>query len=86
MGDFTEVNSGVLFSFAGEWMQNSRPTLEAVVGAGVRTILYVGDAVSVSCIVANQLTNPLVRTTSSTTLASKPWCVPTLSHVKAIRR
>ncbi|KAI0719349.1 serine carboxypeptidase [Cerioporus squamosus] len=43
-GAFSEVNSGVLFDFAGEWMQNSLPTLEAVVDAGVRTILYVGEA------------------------------------------
>ncbi|KAI0833548.1 serine carboxypeptidase [Trametes gibbosa] len=43
-GDFTELNSGVLFAFMSEWMQNSRPTLESVVDEGVRTILYVGDA------------------------------------------
>ncbi|RPD60143.1 alpha/beta-hydrolase [Lentinus tigrinus ALCF2SS1-6] len=43
-GAFEEVNSGVPFGFAGEWMQNSRPALEAVVDTGVRTILYVGDA------------------------------------------
>ncbi|KAI9066213.1 serine carboxypeptidase [Trametes sanguinea] len=43
-GDFQEVNSGVLFEFQSEWMQNSRPTLESVVDDGVRTVLYVGDA------------------------------------------
>ncbi|TBU33355.1 serine carboxypeptidase [Dichomitus squalens] len=44
VGDFEEVNSEVLFEFQGEWMQNSRPMLEAVVDAGIRTVLYVGDA------------------------------------------
>ncbi|KAH9902728.1 serine carboxypeptidase [Cubamyces lactineus] len=43
-GDFEEVNSGVLFAFQAEWMQNSRPTLESVVNDGVRTVLYTGDA------------------------------------------
>ncbi|CDO70637.1 hypothetical protein BN946_scf184756.g3 [Trametes cinnabarina] len=44
VGDFQEVNSGVLFEFQSEWMQNSRPTLESVVNDGVRTVLYTGDA------------------------------------------
>ncbi|RDX57218.1 serine carboxypeptidase [Lentinus brumalis] len=73
VGDFTEVNSGVLFSFAGEWMQNSRPTLEAVVDAGVRTILYVGDAVSVFCIVADELTNPSMQTKFSSEWAQQDF-------------
>ncbi|KAI0749825.1 serine carboxypeptidase [Daedaleopsis nitida] len=41
---FEELDSGVYFELVGEWMTNSRPTLEYVVDAGVRTILYVGDA------------------------------------------
>ncbi|KAI0737079.1 serine carboxypeptidase [Daedaleopsis nitida] len=43
-GSFEELDSGVYFELVGEWMTNSRPTLEYVVDAGVRTILYVGDA------------------------------------------
>ncbi|KAL1949544.1 hypothetical protein VTO73DRAFT_8425 [Trametes versicolor] len=43
-GSFGEVNSGVLFAFSGEWMQNSVPTLESVINEGVQTTLYVGDA------------------------------------------
>ena len=77
-GAFSEVNSGVLFDFAGEWMQNSRPTLEAVVDAGVRTVLYVGDAVSAVCCSASVcLMCPLVwiRTICSITSASRRWCV-----------
>ncbi|KAI0635994.1 serine carboxypeptidase [Trametes polyzona] len=43
-GNFQEVNTGVLFAFSSEWMQNSVPALESVINDGVRTALYVGDA------------------------------------------
>ncbi|KAI0671803.1 serine carboxypeptidase [Trametes maxima] len=43
-GNFQELNSGVLFDFQSEWMQNSRPALESVINDGVKTLLYVGDA------------------------------------------
>ncbi|KAJ3575512.1 hypothetical protein NP233_g1062 [Leucocoprinus birnbaumii] len=32
------------FAVAGDWMRNSRPDLESVINAGVRTIIYDGDA------------------------------------------
>ncbi|KAF5360521.1 hypothetical protein D9756_004504 [Leucocoprinus leucothites] len=32
------------FEVAGDWMRNSRPELETVINAGVRTIIYDGDA------------------------------------------
>ncbi|KAF8148216.1 serine carboxypeptidase [Crassisporium funariophilum] len=32
------------FSMTGDWMRNSRPDLETVINAGVRTIVYDGDA------------------------------------------
>ncbi|KXN85070.1 Carboxypeptidase S1 [Leucoagaricus sp. SymC.cos] len=32
------------FEVAGDWMRNSRPDLETVINAGVRTIIYDGDA------------------------------------------
>ncbi len=40
-------NTDIYFNFAdtGDWMRNSRPLLESVVNAGVRTIIYDGDAV-----------------------------------------
>ena len=39
----------VYFNFAdsGDWMRNSRPLLESVINAGVRTVIYDGDVVSV---------------------------------------
>ena len=33
------------FAKTGDWMTNSRPALESVINAGVRTIIYDGDAV-----------------------------------------
>lgn len=33
------------FFISGDWMRNSRPLLESVINAGVRTIIYDGDAV-----------------------------------------
>lgn len=43
-----ETNDQVYSNFAntGDWMTNSRPNLETVINAGVRTIIYDGDAVS----------------------------------------
>ncbi|KAF9046814.1 serine carboxypeptidase [Hymenopellis radicata] len=40
------TNDDVYSNFAatGDWMRNSRPDLETVIDAGVRTIVYVGDA------------------------------------------
>ena len=32
------------FAASGDWMRSSRPNLEAVINAGVRTIIYAGDA------------------------------------------
>ncbi|KAF8875302.1 serine carboxypeptidase [Infundibulicybe gibba] len=41
-----ETNDNVYNNFAatGDWMRNSRPNLETVINAGVRTIVYDGDA------------------------------------------
>ncbi|KAK7439809.1 hypothetical protein VKT23_017385 [Stygiomarasmius scandens] len=41
-----ETNRNVYNNFAatGDWMRNSRPNLEKVINAGVRTIVYDGDA------------------------------------------
>ena len=33
------------FADSGDWMRDSRPLLESVINAGVRTIIYDGDAV-----------------------------------------
>jgi carboxypeptidase C (cathepsin A) len=46
--DWQETNDQVYDNFAstGDWMTNSRPHLENVIKAGVRTLIYVGDAVS----------------------------------------
>lgn len=37
----------IYFNFAdtGDWMRTSRPLLEKVIDAGVRTVIYDGDAV-----------------------------------------
>ncbi|KAI0694524.1 serine carboxypeptidase [Cytidiella melzeri] len=44
--DWQETSDQVYDNFAstGDWMTNSRPHLENVISAGVRTIVYVGDA------------------------------------------
>ncbi|KAF5356576.1 hypothetical protein D9758_008269 [Tetrapyrgos nigripes] len=41
-----QTNGNVYSNFAatGDWMRNSRPNLETVINAGVRTIVYDGDA------------------------------------------
>ena len=41
-----ETNRQVYSNFAstGDWMHNSRPNLETVIDAGVRTLVYDGDA------------------------------------------
>lgn len=46
--DWAETSNAVYNNFArtGDWMTNSRPNLETVINAGVRTIVYDGDAVS----------------------------------------
>ncbi len=43
---WVESNPGIYdqFSASGDWMRTSRPNLEAVINAGVRTIIYDGDA------------------------------------------
>lgn len=45
-----ETNDDVYSNFAdtGDWMRNSRPNLETVIDAGVRTIIYDGDAVRIN--------------------------------------
>jgi len=32
------------FAASGDWMRSSRPSLEAVINAGVHTVIYDGDA------------------------------------------
>lgn len=46
---WTESSNTVYNNFArtGDWMTNSRPHLETVINAGVRTIIYDGDAVCI---------------------------------------
>jgi carboxypeptidase C (cathepsin A) len=43
---WVEANTGIYkqFTATGDWMRSSRPNLEAVINAGVRTIIYDGDA------------------------------------------
>ena len=43
---WVESNLNIYNQFAatGDWMRSSRPNLEAVIDACVRTIIYVGDA------------------------------------------
>jgi carboxypeptidase C (cathepsin A) len=40
----TNVDIYSQFAATGDWMRSSRPDLEAVIDAGVRTIIYAGDA------------------------------------------
>lgn len=44
-------NDDIYFNFAdtGDWMRTSRPLLEKVIDAGVRTVIYDGDAVRLLC-------------------------------------
>jgi len=41
-----DSNLGIYYQFAstGDWMRSSRPALETVINAGVRTVIYDGDA------------------------------------------
>jgi hypothetical protein len=45
-GTFQDGNQSIYNSFinSGDWLRTSRPDLEKVINAGVRTILYDGDA------------------------------------------
>ena len=42
---WSDINWGVYGQFAntGDWMRSARPALEAVIDAGVRTVIYAGD-------------------------------------------
>ena len=40
----TNINIYYQFALTGDWMRSSRPHLEAVIDAGVRTVIYDGDA------------------------------------------
>ncbi|KAF8072010.1 serine carboxypeptidase [Lyophyllum atratum] len=44
--EWQDTNTDVYFNFAktGDWMRTSRPDLESVINAGVRTIIFDGDA------------------------------------------
>lgn len=46
LSPWQETNGNVYRQFAltGDWMRSSRPALEAVIDAGVRTVIYDGDA------------------------------------------
>ena len=52
-----ETSDTVYYNVAdtGDWMHNSRPDLETVIDAGVRTIVYDGDARSPEAFVASPL-------------------------------
>lgn len=56
----------VNFANSGDWMRNSRPDLEKVIDAGVRTIVYDGDVVRARLVtvLASGLLNKFGRTTS----------------------
>ena len=43
---WSETNFGIYYQFAatGDWMRSTRPALEEVIDAGVRTVIYDGDA------------------------------------------
>ena len=43
---WVETNYGIYYQFAaaGGWMRSKREDLEAVIDAGVRTVIYAGDA------------------------------------------
>jgi carboxypeptidase C (cathepsin A) len=43
---WVQTNTGIYkqFTSTGDWMRSSRPDLEAVINASVRTIIYDGDA------------------------------------------
>ena len=64
-----EVNIDVYNNFAatGDWMRTSLPDLEKVINAGVRTIIYDGDA---DYIINFKGVEAMVRVHSSHTLAA----------------
>lgn len=40
----TNLNVYTMFATTGDWMRNTRPQLEAVINAGIRVVIYAGDA------------------------------------------
>lgn len=68
-----ETNMDVYNNFAatGDWMRTSRPDLEKVINAGVRTVIYDGDA---DYIVNFKGIEAMVR-------AHPPYIFPTLSYL-----
>jgi len=59
------------FAATGDWMRTSRPDLEKVINAGVRTVIYDGDA---DYIVNFKGIEAMVR-------AHPPYIFPTLSYL-----
>ena len=72
-----ETNDDVYDNFAstGDWMHNSAPNLETVINAGVRTIIYDGDAVSGAASARDQCSRAIDRTSSSISTVSRRWSV-----------
>ena len=64
--DWQMSNERIYVNFArtGDWMRNSRPLLESVINAGVRTIIYDGDAVRFIPFHRGTYRNKLCRITS----------------------
>jgi carboxypeptidase C (cathepsin A) len=67
--NWEEVNTDVYNNFAatGDWMRTSLPDLEKVINAGVRTIIYDGDA---DYIINFKGVEAMVRVDSSHTFAA----------------
>lgn len=71
---WTQTSQDVYNNFAGtgDWMKSSIGDLEKVIDAGIRTVIFVGDAVSLLLPFERHELN-LCRTTSATTWVLKGW-------------
>lgn len=69
------------FLMTGDWMRNKRAALETVIDAGVRTLIFDGDAVCTFSIdsVTNILCNVSTRTILQTSSVLKLWYISQLN-------
>ncbi|PPQ79774.1 hypothetical protein CVT24_010109 [Panaeolus cyanescens] len=77
---YVESNSKVYSNFAatGDWMRNSRPDLETVINAGVRTLIFDGDADYIVNYVGVEAMVDALNTQFTATYKQQPWSTYTV--------
>ncbi|KZV66346.1 serine carboxypeptidase [Peniophora sp. CONT] len=82
---FTPGNQDIAKNFQdkGDWMRSTKPRLERVIDAGVRVILYVGDADFLCNYMGVEVLSDNLQTRFSTEYAKQEWANFTVNSVNA---